>query len=138
MIMTKGTKQPKIKIAKQVPDKGILKVKAAQKANAKKEVKIHDESSENAGQSEYSSDLNIDDDSYEEKSKQSSVQALSGDEDIDELYEQILTKKQNEKGKGKNKHLAGASSGKDSRKDGGESSILDMFKQQRGSTRNKS
>lgn len=29
MIMTKGTKQPKIKIAKQVPDKGILKAKAA-------------------------------------------------------------------------------------------------------------
>jgi hypothetical protein len=72
-----------------VPDKGILKVKAAQKANAKKEVKIHDERSEHEGQSDYSSDLNIDDDSYEEKSKESSVQALSGDEDIDELYEQI-------------------------------------------------
>lgn len=179
--MTKGTKQSQkivpIKIAKQ-PDKGILKAKAAQKANAKKEVKIHNESSENEDQSEYSddeysegtkrmfqdlsldlnnfsADLNIDDDSYEGKSKQSSVQALSGDEDIHKQYDELhqqqqivnelaeekwksKTKKSNEKGKGKNKQMAGASLSKDGGRDVGESSILDMFKQQRGSTRNKS
>ena len=47
--MMKGKKAPKIKIA-QVPEKsekGILKAKAVPKANGKKEVKIHDESSEN-------------------------------------------------------------------------------------------
>lgn len=82
----KGEKAPKIKIA-QVPEKsekGILKAKTAPKANSKKEVKIYGESSGREDQSEYSSDAVGD--SSDEKSKRSSVQALSGDEDIDQLY----------------------------------------------------
>ena len=68
----------------QSPDKGILKNKVNKSSSHKRGVTINDDSSDNQDVSDYSSDgLN---DSLEEKSKHSSYQALSGDEDIDTLY----------------------------------------------------
>ena len=49
---------------------------------------IHDDSSEGNDISEYSSDIL--NDSLDAKSKHSSFQALSGDEDIDTLYQQAV------------------------------------------------
>ena len=65
-----------------------MKNKVGRNQSQKRGVTINDDSSEGHDISDYSSDvLN---DSLEAKSKRSSYQALSGDEDIDTLYQKAL------------------------------------------------